>query len=290
MIHRLLAVLIVALAPAWMSIPVAHAAGGICSELARVSWQVDRTSILVRGVTVEVVGCEDGEFVGIELITDDGVVPEDGALSGSVEGEVARFDVSAFELRVEPVIGIRVYLEVDGIPTPVVTITVEQRFFTPDGQEQVQLRLTTELVVRLGGAYVVPGPWRGYEHVECRDLGVEVDQPTVAEGLGTFTATASGLHLVCYLRIEAAPEEPEVIDDIEEAQPVDEIQEPVVVDDLEETTEADEDDDPTTVLDQVLARTGASTAHLMLIGGLSLAIGVALRRRASKEDNSVSSH
>ena len=59
--------------------PAAVAEGQLCADTATVSWQTDVGKLQVTGVFVEVPGCEDGEFVGIELLMDDGgqVPPEE---------------------------------------------------------------------------------------------------------------------------------------------------------------------------------------------------------------------
>ena len=61
---------------------------------------------------------DDGEFVGIELLMDDdSQVPPEEHLGSEVEDEVAFFDVSGFDVGIEPVVGIRVYLVVHDVPT-----------------------------------------------------------------------------------------------------------------------------------------------------------------------------
>lgn len=281
--------LLLAALAALMLVPTTPAlAGQLCSNTADVSWEVDHATVTVTGVFVEVEGCDDGEFVGIELITDDGDLPDDGPLPGQVEDEVAYFDISDWELRVEPVTGIRVYLEVHGVPTPVVTITVEQRFFNPAGNEQVGRSHTTQLIVSLGGTYSVPGAPDGYREVACDGMNLRVgpDEPEPQEaGSGEFEAERSGLHRVCYQMIApgtgAAP--PGQSDTRDADEPV-EVEEPEVLDavlDRDDPDTADDESDRdagTTVLDDVLARTGLDLGGLLWLGFGLLLLGSAITR------------
>jgi hypothetical protein len=83
---------------------------------------------------VEVRGCEDGTPVGLQLITDDGDVPAE-ALVSEVTSEHAHFDLEPLGLRIEPVIGVRVFIYGDPV-AEFVTIVVEQRLFATSGNEQ----------------------------------------------------------------------------------------------------------------------------------------------------------
>lgn len=274
-ILRTLVVLTFAIASlASLNVAPSFANGEICSTTADVSWDVDRDSSIVTGVHVEVEGCEDGEFVGIELLTENGDVPDDGPLEGAVSDEIAYFDISGFALHVQPITGIRVYLEVDDTPTPVVAITVDQRFFNPAGNEQVGLRVSTNLVVPFGGEYHVPGAGDRYSDVDCADVNLSLDvadSDIVGWGSGAnFTATAAGVHIACYQQSPGASpgpspgppgaEEPEVLG--------------VVL-------EQDDDQEDTSVLGQVLARTGVGTGVLLLAGSGALLLGGLLMRRRS---------
>ena len=79
MARRALAVLTISLLVLVVQASAAVAEGRLCADTVTVSWQTDLTELQVAGVFVEVPGCEDGEFVGIELLMDDGgqVSPEE---------------------------------------------------------------------------------------------------------------------------------------------------------------------------------------------------------------------
>ena len=118
MARRALAVLTISLVVLVVQAPAALAEGRLCADTATVSWQTDLGELQVTGVFVEVPGCEDGVFVGIELLMDDGgQVPPEEPLGSEVEDEVAFFDVSDLDVGIEPVVGIRVYLVVHDVPT-----------------------------------------------------------------------------------------------------------------------------------------------------------------------------
>ena len=118
MARRALAVLAINLVILAVQAPAAVAEGQLCTYTATVSWQTDLAELQATGAFVEVFGCDDGEFVGIELLMDDdSQVPPEEPLGSEAEGEVALFDVSGFDVGIEPVVGIRVYLVVHDVPT-----------------------------------------------------------------------------------------------------------------------------------------------------------------------------
>jgi hypothetical protein len=244
-----------------------------CADTAKVGWEIDLETSTVTGVRVEVPGCDDGEFVGIELITDAGDVPSEEPLAGEVAAEVATFDVTSFGLHVEPVTGIRVYLEVDAIPVPVVAITVEQRFFNPAGNEQFGLRVTTPLTIPFEQSYTVPSAGPGYQDADCDETNLVLDDgeaPVVGWGTGDFVATASGRHIACYQQVPGSPGGPST------APP--EVQEPEVLGVVLERGAADTGDhgDDASALGQVLARTGLDAIHLIVSAAIALVGGTAL--------------
>lgn len=188
-----------------------------CTDTADVSWEVDPDTVTVSGAVVDVPGCEDGDEVGLQLITDDGDVPAE-PLVEQVEDERVRFDLEPLNMRIEPVTGVRVLLYGE-VVVELVDIVVEQRFFSSSGNEQRGLREVTELGVREGGTYTVPGAPTRYEVVDCEaDLDVDVPGDVIEQGEGSFEATEDGRHLVCYQQLPGTPggppdvEEP-VVDD-----------------------------------------------------------------------------
>jgi putative cell wall-binding protein len=88
-----------------------QASGGVCSTTARVAWNTDLDTLAVQGVTVEVPGCADGEVVGLQLFTDDGNIPAGDPLLTTARAGRATFDVSELGVGIEPVTGVRVFLE-----------------------------------------------------------------------------------------------------------------------------------------------------------------------------------
>jgi hypothetical protein len=138
------------------------------------------------------------------LIINDGDVPPNGPLMGQVTDERVVFDVSGLDIRIEPVTGIRVFLELSGGEQLTYQITVDRRFFSSAGSEQVGLRQLTVLNVPLGGSYVVPGAPNRYTEVLCETVGYE---PTdlLKEGSGTFPATGSGRHIACFQQEPGSP-------------------------------------------------------------------------------------
>ncbi len=254
-----------------------EAEGEICTGLAIVSWDVDFGGLMVRGAELSVPGCDDGEPVGLRLLTTDGELPAAEQLWAEVEDEFATFDLTDLEVEIEPLIGVRVYLVIDGVPTPLATIRVEQRFFNVPGSEQNGLRVTTELSVALGSAYSVPAANDGWEHVDCDDVNLQVDEDPIATGIGQFEAETSGLHIACYQQVpgDGGPpgaDEPEVLG--------------VVLERDEDAVSAGEQP-PTAVLGEILARTGVSTIHLVVFGGLALLLGIELVRRRRSGNPSV---
>ena len=288
--------------------PAASASGTACSDTANVGWSVDHETVTVAGAHVQVPGCADGEWVGIELITTEGDVPSDGPLASEVVDQVANFDLSDLELRIEPVTGIRVYLEIAGEPTPIVAIDVDQRFFNPAGNEQIGRGLITTLILGVGQEYEVPSDYVGYEPADCSDLGVTAPDDLVAEGTGTFTANESGTHLACYQQQPGSgggpgpgqPEAdvPEVLGEIIDGSNEDVTTDGGVTPDDAPTTDQDEIDDEDEALIRVdddragerddedsslralgeLSRTGTDAVGTFLIGFLLVVSGGSLLR------------
>jgi hypothetical protein len=178
--------------------------GELCSEVAHVSWQADWDTVTVARAAVDVPGCGDGEPVGIQLIADDGDVPEDGPIMGVVKDERVVFDLTSLEQRVEPVIGVRVFLDLHEEEFVFFEVTFDRRYFNSAGNEQRGLRQVTSLQVPLDVSYVVPGAPSGYEDVDCSEVNTTVDDDVIAQGSGTFTAVAAGRHLVCYRQTPGA--------------------------------------------------------------------------------------
>lgn len=270
MARRALALLSIGLAALLMPSP-AVAEGQLCTDMATVSWQTDFVKLQVTGVSVEVLGCDDGEFVGIELLMDDGnQIPPEEPLGSEAQDEVAFFDVSGLDVGIEPVVGIRVYLAVHDVPTPVAPIRVEQRFFNHAGNEQIGLRTVTEVLLPLGGSYVVPSSGPGYRDIDCAEVGAATEDPLVNTGVGTFVAQSAGVHLACYQQVPGVPGGPSP------GPPGTEGVEVLGVV-LERNGAGPE------VLGQLLARTGAGLAPLLLIGTVLLGGGgLLLLRRHSR--------
>lgn len=274
MARRALALLAISLVVLVAQALAANAEGELCSDTATVSWQTNLGALQVTGVFVEVIGCDDGEFVGIELLMDDGSqVPPAEPLGSEVEDDIAFFDLSELDVGIEPVVGIRVYLVIHGEPVPVASIIVEQRFFNQAGNEQFGLRVTTPLTVPFEQSYAVPSAGPGYQDVDCDEVNLvldEADGPVVGWGAGDFVATVSGRHIACYEQVPGTPggpspgspgaEEPEVLGVVLER-------------------DVANGDDHATVLGQVLARTGLDATHLVVIAAIALAGGILLLRR-----------
>ena len=168
-----------------------------CTNTARVRWDVDLESVRVDAAVVEVPGCPDGEIVGLQLITDNGDIPAE-ALAEPVVDEQATFDLTPYALRVEPVTGVRVFLYGEA-GEDAIEIIVDRRFFNRPGNEQVGLREMTLLQVEPGQDYEVAGAPDRYRTVACSEVGLTGEGDVVGEGVGTFSATASGRHIVCHL-------------------------------------------------------------------------------------------
>jgi hypothetical protein len=172
----------------------------LCSSTATVAWDTDE--LTVTAAVVHVPGCSDGDAVGIQLLLDDGSeVPADGPLMGSVTDERAGFDFSESPVEIEPVTGVRVFLEMRGEEPYTWQITVDRRFFNPAGSEQVGLRDLTVLQVPHGGSYRVEGAPARYRATDCADLGYEPED-RIAEGSGVFEGvTEGGRHIVCFQQV-----------------------------------------------------------------------------------------
>jgi hypothetical protein len=178
------------------------AADGLCSSTATVAWETDVDELTITAAVVHAPGCSDGEAVGIQLLLDDGSeVPEDGPLMGTVTEERSRFDLGAASVSIEPVTGVRVFLEVHGAEHSAWQITVDRRFFNPAGSEQVGLRDLTILQVPHGGSYPVEGAPPRYRERACAHLGYRPDD-RIAEGSGIFQdVAAGGRHIVCFQQV-----------------------------------------------------------------------------------------
>ena len=296
-----------ALTAALLPAATASAQGSLCSNTATVGWQTDLAAMQVTGAVVEVPGCEEGDFVGLELVLDDGLtVPDDGPLGTEAKDGFATFDLRPLDVGIEPVIGVRVFLAVEGQPTPVVLITVEQRFFNSAGHEQIGLRITTELLVPEGRFYAVPQPTAGYEAVDCTSVTLVTQETPISTGVGEFIAERSGLHIACY-RLVPGPrggppgaEEPEVLDEVTENDQPGMQDEALQTDDPAErdlqadprAAERDVEDSAlsATVLGRTLARTGAGSLPLGLLGASLFIVGGGLllsRRRGGVLRSSV---
>jgi hypothetical protein len=174
---------------------------GICSSTARVSWVAEWQTATVEAAIVEVPGCADGEAIGIQLLTEHGDLPGDGPLMTEVANESARFDFSHAAVRIEPVTGVRVFLELRGDEQYVWQITVERRFFNPAGSEQMGLRDLTILQIPHDGSYRVEGAPSRYRVTACADLGYRPDD-RIAEGSGVFEdVIEGGRHVVCFQQV-----------------------------------------------------------------------------------------
>lgn len=306
--------------PALATVTMEETEGGeLCTDFASMSWETDITTLTVAGATVEVKGCDDGEPVGLQLITDEGDVPDDGPIMKEAADERAFFDLTDFEQDIEPVTGVRVYLQLAD-EVEYWEITVERRFFNMPGNEQLGLRQTTVLLVPDGGTYRVPGAPGGYDEVACEDVGVDIDDiddslegdDNGRQGSGEeFTATESGRHLACYQQTPGEPrepidEEPEIIEDADDPADDTEVGDetgaedapsaPVDPDpdtDLDDAASApdDTDDDATARPEEgpsarevadatdVLALTGVNVWPPLVAGAMLLGIGTLVIRR-----------
>lgn len=181
----------------------AAAQADACTDTANVSWETNWRDVTVETAIVHVPGCEDGEEVGLQLLTDDGDLPSD-PLVEPVQAEHATFDLAPLDVRIEPVIGVRVLLHGEEL-VEVVDILVEQRFFAPSGNEQGGLLRATTLEVPVAGEYEVPGAPTRYDVALCADMQWAAPDDLVSEGAGTFTATTAGTHVVCYQQQPGTP-------------------------------------------------------------------------------------
>lgn len=241
----------------------AESTGQQCTDTVSVRWQVDHERVTVDAAVVEAPGCPDGTPVGIQLITDDGDVPDEPLVESSTN-ERATFDLTDYALRVEPVTGVRVFLEGEAVEGTV-TIIIDRRFFNPAGNEQVGLRDRRTTTLEIGTTYLVAGPPDGYGEVSCDDVDLVVED-AVGEGVGLFTATAAGRHVACFQK-QVGP--------------------------------ARDDVDGTDVLGNILTRggevlrggplamTGLSVLRLAVVGLAALGLGAALARwRGRRVDGS----
>jgi hypothetical protein len=264
------ALLVIVLIP----VPAAADQGRICSEVAHVSWLTDWDTASVDGAVVEVPGCEAGEPVGIQLITEGGDVPAAGPLMGQAEDGRAAFDLAYLSQRIEPVTGVRVFLELHEAEVVFFEITVDRRFFNAPGNEQVGLRQVTVLTVAQGAEYDVPGAPSGYAEVACDEVVRSPSDDVVTEGSGTHVAAGPGLHVVCYQqtpspRGDGPPTETEVLAEIVEmGEPTTE----TAGSGLEVLGLSDSAPSP-------LARTGANLLLALGLGSLLLIAGLTVLRR-----------
>jgi hypothetical protein len=263
----LLAGLLWALFPAHVS----AADGLLCSDVAEVSWQADWDTVTVARAAVDVPGCGDGEPVGIQLLTDDGDVPEDGPIMGVVEDERVVFDLASLEQRVEPVTGVRVFLELTEEELVFFEVTVDRRFFNAPGNEQRGLRQVTSLQVPLDGSYHVPGAPSGYQDVDCSEVNTIIGDDVIEEGSGTFTASASGRHLACYQQTPGAARSPD-------GQEPEVLGETITADDAEVEVLGEAHRAPSPAEAGLLPVTGAALWLLVLLGGLLTVGGWRLAR------------
>jgi hypothetical protein len=253
--------------------PAAAAAptGAPCTDTATVGWSVDLDSGVVTGATVAVRGCADGEIVGLQLLTVAGDVPAEEPLVADVEAERATFDLTPFALRVEPIVGVRVFL-IGADDGDLVVISVDQRFFNRPGNEQVGLRQLAVLQLPVGSSYLVPGPPSGYVEVHCEfDLGLLPADDHIGDGSGSFTAVASGVHRVCHQRRPGPPGGPP---QVEAARVL-----PDVVDVADARSVPNGDVAGVSV--GGLALTGANLVVLMVVGAVLVVLGQRLRRGGS---------
>lgn len=183
----------------------------ICTETANVSWETNWDTVTVEAAIVEVPGCADGETVGLQLLTPAGDLPDE-PLFDVVTDEHVRFDLSALDVRIEPVTGVRVLLAGRTI-VETVSIEVEQRFFSSSGNEQRGLLRTTVLEVEVGGQYTVPGAPTRYEVVDCDTVRWQEPDDLIGQGAGTFTATSAGRHVVCYQQLPGTSGGPPDVED-----------------------------------------------------------------------------
>lgn len=208
---RLFSLAVALLAVAIPSPAVAQDGAG-CTDTAHVSWESNWDDVTIEAAIVDVPGCADGDEVGLQLLTDDGDLPQD-PLVGVVGSEQVRFDLDALDVRIEPVIGVRILLYGETV-VEIVHVTVEQRFFSASGNEQQGLRRVTELEVPLGDAYRVPGAPTRYDTATCADMQRwEEPGDLIGQGAGTFTATTAGTHVVCYQQRPGTPGGPPDVED-----------------------------------------------------------------------------
>jgi hypothetical protein len=182
-----------------------------CTDTANVTWETNWEDVTVTGAIVEVPGCEDGDQVGLQLLTDDGDLPAEPLVS-EVEAEHAWFDLAPLDVRIEPVIGVRVLLYGEAV-IEIVGVVVEQRFFGQTGNEQRGLRRTTALEVPVGGQYLVPGAPTRYDVAVCAEMNTTLPGDLIGQGAGTFTATEAGTHVVCYQQQPGTPGGPPDVED-----------------------------------------------------------------------------
>lgn len=252
-----------------LGIPIAAVAQApeACTDTANVTWETDWDTVTVEAALVHVPGCVDGDEVGLQLLTDDGDLPAELMVS-TVDDERVRFDLSGLDVRIEPVIGVRVLLYGETL-VEIVGIVVEQRFFAQNGSEQRGLLRTTTLEVPLGGTYEVPGAPTRYVVANCSDMRWVAPDDLVGQGAGSFEATEGRRHVVCYQQQAGTAGGPPDVED------------PIVGDDTEVLAEQVTRPAPSTQRGTPLARTGADVLMLGMGGLVLIAAGrrfVAVRR------------
>lgn len=253
-------------APSAAALPVREA-----PDSAHVTWRVDPDRGSIEAAMVDVAGGADGDPVGLQLITADGNVPTEPLVRRVADGH-AWFDLADHQLDVEAVTGVRVLLGRTA-REGVLRILVDQRFFNRGGREQVGLRAMTLLRIERGDTYTPPAVPARYAPVSCRTVGLTAQADVVAEGTGTFSATTTGRHLVCYRLRELGPTQ----DDEESGV-------------LGDATTVGEDvaDAPATHADaDLLPATGGQVPQLALVALVVTTIGVLLlrlRRRRPSDD------
>lgn len=115
---RLLALALVALLGLAAPTAPAGAQDAGCAEDATVRWTLDLTGPEVIGARVTVPGCPDGETVGLQLVTETGMVPAEGWLTGELVGQEVSFDISAPRPTVAEVTGVAVSVVTSRTPPP----------------------------------------------------------------------------------------------------------------------------------------------------------------------------
>lgn len=181
----------------------------VCADQVRPSWDQVTTvdGVVTVGVAIlDLPGCTDGEVVGLQLLLDDQLVPDERLHAVVTDGR-ARFDLTPFDIPVAPVTGVQVTL-VDASAT--IAIDVERRYLNPAGNEQVGLASIERRELAPGSTYTVASERAGYVATDCDAAGITATSgPVVAEGAGgPFTAATPGTHLACFQQVPGPPAGP----------------------------------------------------------------------------------